>query len=176
MQNEFKAKTQLLIQKLKEELSAIRTNRPTPALVENIKVDCYDGQMPIKEIGSISVTPPREIRIQLWDTSIIENVVKALDNAPTGFSTKADGNIVHVNLPELSGERREELVKHVKKETEGFRIRLRTLREEHNKKIQNSGEPEDAQSRLKKEVQTTTDETNKEIETILENKIVEIQQ
>lgn len=174
MSNEFKHKANQTVQKLKEELASIRTNRPTPALVENIQVEYYDQKLPLQQVGSINVIPPREINIQVWDKSAVESVVKAIDTSPLNISASADGNNIRIHLPELSQERREELIKHIKKTTESYRIQVRTLRDEANKQIQKSDEPEDQKFKQKNEIQKETDHTNKQIEELLEKKIKEI--
>jgi ribosome recycling factor len=172
--DEFKTGAQAIITKLKEELASIRANRPTPALVENIQVDYYNQKTPIQQLGSITTSPPREIQIHVWDKSAVEAVAKAIETSPLNLSASAEGGIIRIHLPELSQERRAELSKHVGKIAESYRIKLRTLRDEANKAIQKSSEPEDQQFKKKKEIQETTDKANKEIEEMLQRKIKEI--
>lgn len=175
---EFKKNSQVAIQSLKKEISGIRTNRPSPALVEDLKVNLYDQMMPLKQVGSINVSPPREINIQVWDKSAVSNVVKAIETSGLGLSANADGNLIRVHLPELTAERKEEIIKHIRKLTEQHRIQLRHFRDEINKKIQKSfdgGEiNEDQKFKLKEEVQKETEKAGDEIEKILEGKIKEI--
>jgi len=164
--------------KFKEEISSIRTGRPHTGLVEDIKVNYYDQTMPLKQIGSIGVVPPRTIQIQVWDKGSVDAVVKAVESSALNLSASADGNIIRINLPELSEERREEIIKHVKKIAEEHRIHLRNLRDEVNKKIQASLDAreisEDQKFKLREDVQSRVDKINESIEQALENKIQEI--
>ncbi|MBI5733061.1 ribosome recycling factor [Candidatus Jorgensenbacteria bacterium] len=175
---EFKTQTAQIVAATQRELAGVRTSRPTAALVEDIKVNYYDQQVPLKQIGSIGVTPPREIHIQLWDMSAVSSVIKAIETSSLGLSANTDGNIIRLFLPELSHERREELIRHVKHVVEEHRIKLRHLRDETNKKIQKSFDSnelnEDQKFKLKEEVQKQTDKTNEDIEKILEAKVKEI--
>ncbi|MDP3725063.1 MAG: ribosome-recycling factor, partial [Nanoarchaeota archaeon] len=127
---DFSQKTASIIQKLKEEIASIRANRPTPALVEDIKVEYYGEILPIKQVGAISIKPPREILIQAWDKEGAVAIAKGIETSSLGLTANADGITIRVFLPELSGERREELGKHVKKITEGYRIQIRAALEE----------------------------------------------
>lgn len=163
---------------LKNEFNVIRANRPSSALVEDIKVDCYGQSLTIKQLGSINTFPPREIRIQLWDKEIIKNVLKSLEASNRGFSASAEGNLIKVFLPELSQERRQELKKIVKRISEDFKIKIRHLRDEANKRIQDFFEKneisEDQKFKLKEKVQKKVEEVNKNLDELLNSKIREI--
>jgi ribosome recycling factor len=178
MIEEFKKQCGAVLDGLKKELSGIRTNRPNVALVEDLRVNYYDQQMPVKQVGSISIEPPRQIIIQVWDKGAVSGVVKAIDSANLGLSANVDGNLIRVSLPELNQERREELVKHVKKTAEQYRIQIRHARDEMNKRVQKAmddGEvSEDQKFKLKEEVQKQTDKTNEDVEKTLDSKIKEI--
>ena len=175
---DFTQKISLIAQKLKEELAGIRANRPSPALVEDLRVE-YCGQlMPLKQVGAISIKPPREIQIQAWDKDGAQAIAKAIEASSLGLTPNADGLSIRVFLPELSTERREELSKHVRKITETYRIQIRAAREDANKetdKLQKEGEiTEDDKFKRKEGVQKETDKINEEIEAILERKTKEI--
>jgi len=176
----FENKISLIIGSLKTELVNFRTNRPTPQLVEGILVD-YSGQMlSIKQLGSISIQPPRGINITVWDKTSAPLISKAIEDSNLKLNASVDGNVVRINLPELTEERRTELVKVVKKTVENARIKIRTLRDDSNKEIDKLVREktinEDRKFNLKKEVQERIDKTNKEICDILNNKIKEIQE
>lgn len=175
----LKNKVETLIKSLKQDMAGIRTNRPSAALVENIMVNYYDQVLPLKQISSISIVPPREINIQVWDKSAAPAVIKAIESSSLGLSANQNDNVIRINLPELSAERREEFVKHAKKRAEEFRIKLRQFRDDANKEVQKSFESgalqEDMKFKLKEEVQKEVDSVNKEIDKILESKIGEIQ-
>lgn len=176
---EFKDKIAVLRENFKTEIKGLRTNRPSAALVENIKVHCYHNQvLTIKQLGFISVVPPREINIQLWDQSVAPNAVKAIETSELGLTAKVDGKIIRIHLPELTQERRQELIKRVKQIAENYRIQIRHCRDEVNKFIQASFEKkeiaEDRKFKLKEEVQKEVDKINDEIEEVVAFKINEI--
>lgn len=172
------AKLKSSVEALKNEFQTIRSGRPSPRMVEDIKVDMYGQQMPIKALGSISVIPPREIQISLWDSSSVSAVAKAIETSSLNVTANTDGNLIRINLPQLTDERRKELEKVIKKMTEETRIRVRGAREEANKEIKKMEEgselSEDAAFKQKEEVQKMVDKTNEEIEKNLENKLKEI--
>ncbi|MEK7542831.1 MAG: ribosome recycling factor [Patescibacteria group bacterium] len=175
---EFLKHLDAVVADFKRELSGIRANRPTTALLENISVVYYGQTMPMKHVASILVSPPRDIVVQAWDKEAIPSILKAIESSSLGFNPQADGLSVHVSVPELSTERREELAKHVKKVSEQFRIQIRHFRDEANKKIQklfdNSEINEDQKFKLKEDIQKKTDLANGSVESALEAKIKEI--
>jgi len=176
--DEFKKQLEAVLTSLKKELAVLRGNRPSPALVEDIKVSYYNQILTVKQLGSISVIPPREINVQIWDKQAVGNVVKALETSGYGFSVQNEGNLVRIFLPELSEERRKELLKKAKQIVEEHRIRVRNLRDEANKQVQKSFEEhkfnEDQKFKLKESVQKEVEQFNNEIEKSLEKKIQEI--
>lgn len=176
--DEFKTKSGEALQAFKKEVSGIRANRPTTALVENLKVECYGQQMAMNAVGNISIQLPRTVQIQVWDASIVTNVVKAIETSTLHLTANVDGNNIRINLPELSAERREELNKHVKRIAEDHRITIRHLRDEANKRIQRALDDneihEDQKFKLKEEIQKQTDAINSDLEKTLEGKIKEI--
>ena len=107
----FKDESAVIMGHLKQEMAGIRANRPNAGLVENIMVSCYDQNMPLKQISSISVVPPREIYIQVWDKSVVSSIIKAIESSALGLSGNADGNAVRIHLPELSAQPPEKLIK-----------------------------------------------------------------
>ena len=176
-----------LEQKIKESLEylkgqfvAVRGGRPSPKLVEDISVDYFGQKMPIKQVGSISINPPREILISIWDKQAVSIVAKAIESSNLNVSANTDGNLIRINLPPLSAERRQELIKVVKKESEEVRIKIRHLRDEANKKInqqEESGEiTEDGKFKLKEQTQKSIDKANGDIEAMLEKKTKEIEE
>lgn len=167
-----------LVDGLKQELSGIRSNRPTSSLVEDIQID-YNGRMlRIKQLGSVTVVPPRTIQITVWDQDSVQKVAKALEDSKRGFVPNVQGGVIHINLPPLTEERRDELIRSVKGEAEKFRIRLRGIRDESNKSIESAFKAkaisEDQKFKSKKKVQETVDKANQDIEMMLGAKIKEI--
>lgn len=174
----FKNNIADIVAKLKQDLAGIRTNRPHPSLVEDIKIDYYGTPTPIKNIASLSIAPPREIDISVWDAGAVKAVVRAIEDSPLGVTANAEGNLVRVFLPELSEERRDEFIRLAKKKTEERKIELRRLRDETNKEIEQKFHikeiTEDEKFKIRENVQKETDEANKKIEALLETKIQEI--
>ncbi|MEK9154701.1 MAG: ribosome recycling factor [Patescibacteria group bacterium] len=168
------------INHFKEQLSVIRGGRPSPKLVEDIAVDYFGQKLFVKQLASIGVIPPREIQISVWDKQAVSLIAKAIEVSNLNVSANTEGNLIRINLPPLSSERREELVKIAKKESEEIKIKIRTIRDEMNKKIVHQEEEgkinEDEKFKLKEQVQKSVDKTNKEIENILGNKIKEIEE
>lgn len=162
------------------ELQSLRTNRPTAKLVEDIKVDSYGQQTPIKHLGSISISPPRDINVSLWDATIVNQVAKAIQDSGLGVSVSVDGTLVRITLPTLTDERRKELVKLLGKMAEETRIQIRRLREEMNKKIDAAEKEgkisEDQRFKEKERVQKVVDKANQEIELAVMKKTQEIEE
>ncbi len=160
------------------ELAGVRTSRPSPALVEDLKIEYFDQLVPVKQLGSISVIPPREMAINLWDASGVTAVAKALEDAKRGFTVSVRGGAVYISLPPLSEERREELVKVAKSIAETYKIRVRGSREGANKQLQaaklSKAITEDMEARGKKKVQEITDKANRDIEAMIAKKVTEI--
>lgn len=178
-------KTGEAIKYFKEQLSAVRGGRPNSKLVEDISVEYFGQRLPLKQLSSISIAPPREIQISVWDINAAASVLKAIEASNLNIGANLEGNLIRINLPALSGERRQELIKLVKKETEEARIKIRGIRDEINKEINSrfsakGGEEkkisEDEKFKLKKQVQENIDKINNEIDGILENKIREIEE
>ncbi len=163
---------------LKQQLLGMRSNRPSPKMVEDILVEAYGQRMTIKQLGAISVLPPAQIQIAVWDKGIISAVAKAVESSDLRVSANIEGNVIRINLPPLSDERRKELIKVVKKEVEETKIKIRSSRDEINKKTSHEFDEgriaEDEKFRLKEKIQEIVDAANKNLDDILENKIKEI--
>lgn len=169
-----------IIHQFKETLLGLRGGRPTAKLVEDIHIEYFGQMLPIKQVGSINIVPPREIQISAWDKSAISAIVKAIDSANLNVGVSGEANMVRVTLPQLSAERREELVRLVKKEAEEARIKIRTVRDDANKegkRKEETGEiTEDEKFRLKDEIQKLVDKANADIEISVEGKSKEIEE
>lgn len=168
-------KLKSFLESLKTEFQTIRSGRPSPRMVEDIKVEIYGQQMPIKALGSISVIPPREIQISLWDNAAVSAVAKAIETSSLKVAANTDGNLIRLNLPQLTDERKKEMEKVVRKITEETRIKVRGARDEANKETRKMEEDkklsEDAAFKQKEETQKAIDRTNKEIEDLLNRKL-----
>lgn len=119
---------------VKEDLKLIKTGRAKPALVEDIQVEAYSSLMPLKELASISAPDAHMILIQPWDQSVIEGIEKALQKA--GFNPNADGQQLRLNIPPLTGEKRQQMIKQVAQHIESGKQMLRNERNEAKRKIE----------------------------------------
>ena len=175
---ELRERMDKVIEHLKNEFLAIRTGRAHPGLVSDIKVDYYGAPTPVKQIATVSVPEGRQIAIAPFDRSALKLIEKAILASSLGVTPQNDGEIIRVNLPELTRERRVELTKLVGKYAEEGRIALRNLRRDSNdvlkKKEKNSEISEDDLKKYTKEVQDVTDEYIKKIDEVLKAKEKEI--
>ncbi|MEX1014676.1 MAG: ribosome recycling factor [Candidatus Paceibacterota bacterium] len=175
----FKEKAQKVEEALKNELKKVRANRPNASLVEDLMVDYYNNKTPLKHLSSITVQPPREIHIQVWDKEAMKPVLSAIDGSDLGFSANTEGDVIRIFLPELSQERRDELIKSVKKSIEEFKIQVRNIRDEAKKDIDeafdDSDISEDDKFRMREELQKETGTINNKIDKLLEDKKKEIE-
>jgi len=164
--------------KLKEEFGQIRGNRPSPEMIQNIRINLYDQQLTIRELGSLSVLPPRTIQITVWDPDAISAVMKAIDDAHLGLSTNNDGNTIRATLSPLGDERRDEMTKLVKKISEASRIQIRARREDAIKRLKDCESrkeiTEDDAFRGKEKIQKAVDKANGEVETMVNGKLAEL--
>jgi ribosome recycling factor len=163
---------------LRKEFKRIRTGRASTALLDSIKVDCYDTQMPLEQVASISVPESRLITIQPWDKSIIGEIEKSILKSELGLTPMNDGKIIRISIPPLTEERRKELAKLAKKMAEDSKIAVRNLRREANdmfKELKNEKEiSEDEFFRFQEDVQKITNEFVKKIDEITTQKEKEI--
>jgi len=175
---EAKEKMQHSLDHLHHEFNGIRTGKASPALVEDIHVDCYGSTMPLKEMAGITTPEPRLILIQPWDQNTVPNIVKAIQASSLGITPVDDGRVVRVPIPELDEERRKELDKHIKHMAEETRVAVRNIRRDENdklKKMKKAGElTEDDLRDGEKQTQKITDEFIEKINETLKHKEEEI--
>lgn len=177
---EFDERRKELVDWLSKEFSQIRTGRATPALIDGIKVDSYGAKVPLQQVGSVGVEDARTLRVSLWDPGQIKDVEKAIIDADLGISVVTDDKGLRVVFPELTHERREQLIKIAKGKLEDARVSLRGARDDAMKeieKLKKDGEiGEDEQFTFKEELQERVDKTNKELDEMQKNKETEINQ
>lgn len=146
---------------LKKELATLRTGRATPALVEHIKVDYAGVPMPLNQLAGISAPEARLLVIQPWDKTCLRNIEKAILTSDLGLTPLNDGNIIRINIPPLSEERRQELTRVVRKRVEERRVAIRNLRHEamnELKELEKKKEiSQDEEKRLLGQLQKITD-------------------
>ncbi len=163
---------------LEQEMSKIRTGRPSPSLVENIVVECFDQNMPLKQLGTITCSGARELAIQPWDKSYVEAIQKAISRSNTGASSVLDQDIVRVKFPPLTEDYRKSLIRVLAEKKEDARNTIRHHREEAWKQTQTgfqAGEiREDDKFKAKDKLQELVDEYNKKVEEMLKKKEEEI--
>ncbi|HON34010.1 MAG: ribosome recycling factor [Thermovirgaceae bacterium] len=174
----MKEKMEKAVEYLKKELLGIRTGRAHPALVSDIKVDYYGNPTPMSQVGSISTPDARQILITLWDKNAVKAAEKAIQASPLGINPSVDGENIRLVIPELTGERRVELTKLVKKCAEDARIAVRNLRRESNevlKKMEKDGKiSEDSMHDHLDKIQKATDDFVKRIDVIAAEKEKEV--
>lgn len=176
--SECRQKMDKTIDALKKEFARIRTGRASTALLDGIKVDCYETQMPLEQVASLSVPESRLISIKPWDQSIISEIEKAILKSELGLTPMNDGKMIRIPIPPLTEQRRKELVKVAKKMAEEGKISIRNHRRDSNellKELKNEKEiSEDDFFRSQEEVQKVTDEFIKKIDEITGEKEKEI--
>ncbi|HHV61542.1 MAG TPA: ribosome recycling factor [Firmicutes bacterium] len=167
-----------VIEATKKEFSAIRTGRANPALLDRITVECYGSNLPINQVATISAPEPRLLIIQPWDKTVLGQIEKALLKSNLGLTPTSDGSVIRLTLPQLTEERRRELVRIAKKQAEDMRVTVRNLRREANeqlKAMEKDGQiSEDELKRSQDEVQKLTDRYISEIDALLSAKEKEI--
>ena len=166
------------VEMFKVELSKIRTGRASLALLEGIMVDAYGSSMPLNQVGTLTIPESRLIAIQPWDPQLLAVIEKALLKASIGLTPVNDGKIIRLNIPQLTEERRKELVKQVKKTAEEFRVAVRNSRRDAidtlKKQKQDKEISEDDMFRLQDEAQSETDSHIKQIDDITASKEKEV--
>ena len=167
-----------IIEHLKSELSTLRTGRASASLVEHIEVDYFGTRTPLIQLGQIAVPEPRMITIQPYDKAIIKDIEKAIQASNIGINPSNDGNFIRLVIPQMTEDRRKELVKVVSQISEKSRVSIRNIREEIWREIQNlekNGKiSEDDKVKGKEDLQKVVDKYNEEIKKFAESKEKEI--
>lgn len=159
------------------EFQTIRAGRANPHVLDKIKVDYYGSPTPLQQVGNISVPEPRILQIAPWEKSLIRNIEKAILASDIGITPNNDGSVIRLIFPELTEERRKELVKDVKKKGEEAKVAIRNIRRDANdtfKKLAKEEVSEDEIKDLEGEIQKLTDKYVKDIEKVVEEKSKEI--
>jgi len=163
---------------LKRDFNKIRTGRASTALLDDIRVDCYETQMPIEQVASIAVPESRLITIQPWDQSIIGEIEKSILKSELGLTPMNDGKIIRIPIPPLTEERRKELAKLARKMAEECKISIRNHRRDANEMFKELNKEkeisEDGFHKSQDEVQKITDEFIKKTDEITAEKEKEI--
>ena len=176
--DETKEKMTKTLNVLKAELASLRAGRANAQVLDRITVDYYGSMTPINQLGNISTPEPRMLIIALWDTKMIPAVEKAIQKSDLGINPANDGKIIRLVFPELTEERRKDLVKTVRKKGEESKVAIRNIRRDLNDQIKKQKKDsvitEDDQKKLEEKGQKMTDEFIKDIDAILAAKEKEI--
>ena len=163
---------------LQQELGGLRAGRAFPQVLDRILVDYYGSPTPINQLGTISVPEPRMLVIAPWDGKLIPAIEKALQKSELGINPANDGKVIRLVFPELTEERRKDLVKVVRKKGEESKVAIRAIRRDANEQIKaqkkNNELTEDDQKHLEEKIQKLTDELIRDIDRIIAEKEKEI--
>lgn len=162
---------------LESDLATIRAGRANPNVLNKIMVDYYGTPTPIQQVGNVSVPEPRMILIQPWEKSMVKAIEKAIQTSELGINPTNDGSAIRLVFPELTEERRKELVKEVKKKGEGAKVAIRNIRRDGNdalKKLKGSEVSEDEIKDMEEELQKVTDKFVKKVDEAVEAKSKEV--
>jgi ribosome recycling factor len=164
---------------LQKEYAGIRTGQASPMLLDGVKVESYGSYMPINQVGSVNIEDARTLRISVWDKSSVSAIERAIQDANLGVSTVSDSDGVRVIFPELTSERRVQLMKLAKAKLEDARISVRAVRDEIMKSLdkqQKDGDiSEDERFAHKEKVQGHVDAANRSLEALFDKKEAELQ-
>jgi ribosome recycling factor len=156
---------------LTREFGEVRTGRAQPALIEEMHVEYYGSPTTIRQIAAVSSPDPRLVVIQPWDMNAIADIERAIGNSKLGINPTNDGKVIRLSFPQLSAERREEMIKVVKEMAEKGRVALRSIRRDANERVEKlDGVSEDDTKKAHEVVQKMIDKYIKEIDAILEKK------
>jgi ribosome recycling factor len=165
---------------LKEEMGSIRTGRASPALLSRITVDYYGATVPLQQLASITVPEPRTLLVQPFDKNSIQSIEKALQSSDLGITPSNDGQVIRLSIPQLTEERRRELVKVVHGRAEDGRVAVRNVRRHHKDELEKLEKDraisEDDLKRAEKELQRLTDQFVAEVDEILVHKEQELKE
>jgi ribosome recycling factor len=168
------------VQALKDEFGSLRTGRASAGLLDQIYVDAYGSQMPLNQVGSVSVPEPRSLTVSVWDKGLVVSVEKAIRNAGIGLNPVVEGQNLRIPIPPLTEERRKDLAKMAGKYAEQQRIAVRNIRRDANDDLKKAEKDhvitQDEQKRMETEVQKMTDEAIKRVDEALKTKEQEIMQ
>ena len=179
-EKDYSVKMDKTIQSFRKDLASIRTGRANASMLDMIKVEVYGQLMPINQLSTVSVPEARLITVQVWDQSNVEQVDAAIKKSDLGVNPQIDGQTVRIRIPDLTEERRKDLIKILKNIGEKSKVSIRNNRrdanEETKKLLKDKKISEDDNKIFEKNIQNLTDQNIKNIEEILEEKEKEILQ
>jgi ribosome recycling factor len=176
--SKYRARMDKAVEALKEEFASLRTGRASASLLDQVHVEAYGSQMPINQVGAVSVPEPRMISVSVWDKGLVISVEKAIRSAGLGLNPVTDGQNLRIPIPPLTEERRKELVKVAGKYAEQQRIAVRNIRRDANEDLRAAEKAhvisQDEEKRMETEVQKLTDEAIRRVDETLKTKEQEI--
>ncbi|AHW59405.1 ribosome recycling factor [Draconibacterium orientale] len=168
-----KEKMAAAVEHLEKELVHIRAGKANPAMLDGVHVEYYGSQTPLNQVANVSTPDARTIAVQPWEKNLIPQIEKAIQNANLGLNPDNNGEIIRINIPVLTEERRRGLVKQAHQEGENAKVSVRGARKDSNdslKKLQKDGLSEDIEKDAEAEVQKMTDEFGKKIDALVQAK------
>lgn len=172
--NDAEQRMQKSVESLKSELAKVRTGRAHPSLLEHITVDYYGSETPLSQVASIGVEDARTLTVTPWEKNMVQAVEKAIMTSDLGLNPNSAGTVIRIPMPQLTEDRRRDLVKVVRQEGENGKIAIRNIRRDANsdfKSLEKEKEiSEDDERRAQEQVQKLTDKYVKEIDEILKEK------
>lgn len=176
--DQVKQRMEASLESLRKEFAGLRTGRASTAMLDPVQVDAYGSMMPLNQVANVSVPEPRLLTVQVWDKGMVKAVEKGIRDAGLGLNPQPDGQLIRVPVPDLSQERRQELVKIAGKYTEQTRVAVRNVRrdamDELKKQQKDSKISEDEHKNQSDKVQKLTDECIKKIDETFAHKEKEI--
>ncbi len=172
--NQTKQRMEASLDALRKEFSGLRTGRASVNLLDSVHVDAYGSSMPLNQVGTVGVPEPRLLTVQVWDMGLVKSVEKAIRDSGLGLNPQPDGSLIRVPLPELSEERRTELVKVAGKYSEQARVSVRNVRRDAMDAVKKEKLPEDQAKTTSDKIQKLTDEYVKKIDDLFAAKEKEI--
>lgn len=175
--NEYEDKMSKTFDCLETDLAAIRAGRANPHVLDKIKVEYYGTPTPIQQVANVSVPEARMIQIQPWEKNMLKEIEKAINMSDIGINPTNDGTLIRLAFPELTEERRKELVKDVKKKGESAKVAIRNIRRDGNevfKKLKGGETSEDAILDLEESLQKLTDDYIAKVDSLVASKSKEV--
>lgn len=174
---QYEDKMKKAIEFLEADFGAIRAGRANPHVLDKLRVDYYGTPTPIQQVGNVTVPEARIIQIAPWEKSLLKEIEKAIMTSDLGINPTNDGSVIRLVFPELTEERRKDLVKEVKKKAEESKVAVRNIRRDGNdafKKLGKTEISEDEVKQLEEQLQKLTDKYIKDIDALMETKSKEI--
>jgi ribosome recycling factor len=176
--NQYEEKMEKTLSNLEGEYTSIRAGRANPRILDKIQIDYYGTMSPLQSVANISVPEARMIQIQPWESSLIKDIEKAILSSDIGLTPANDGKVIRLVFPELTEERRKELVKDVKKKGEAAKVAIRNIRRDANDEVKKEAKAneisEDEQKQMEDRIQKLTDKFIAQIDKAIDGKSDEV--